>query len=88
MADTGEPELPPSTTFIVTVQDAYLERVQEVAHDLEEAGLAIDRVLGSLGQVVGHAEDSGRARLAGVRGVASIESERRFGIAPPDSGLQ
>ena len=84
------PGLPPqqTVTFIVTVQDAYLERVQEVAHDLEEAGLAIDRVLGSLGQVVGHAEDSGRARLAGVRGVASIEPERRFGIAPPESGLQ
>ncbi|OIH85869.1 hypothetical protein BLJ79_03420 [Arthrobacter sp. UCD-GKA] len=88
MDDSGRAPLPPSTTFIVTVQDAYLERVQEVAHDLEEAGLAIDRVLGSLGQVVGHAEDSGRARLAGVRGVASIEPERRFGIAPPESGLQ
>ncbi|RAX51120.1 hypothetical protein DQ353_01710 [Arthrobacter sp. AQ5-05] len=88
MDDSGQAPLPRSTTFVVTVQDAYLERVQEVAHDLEEAGLAIDRVLGTLGQVVGHAEDSGRARLAGVRGVASVVPERRFGIDPPGSGLQ
>ncbi len=88
MDEFPDRSLPPSSTFVVTVQDAYLERVQEVARELEQAGLAIDRVLGTLGQVVGHAEDAGRDRLAGVRGVESVVPERRFGIAPPESGLQ
>lgn len=77
-----------SVTFIVTLQEHYLGRVQEVTEGLEAAGLTIDKVLGTLGQVVGHGDDSGRARMAGVLGVESVVAERRFGIAPPDSGIQ
>ncbi|GAA1865191.1 hypothetical protein GCM10009715_10460 [Paeniglutamicibacter psychrophenolicus] len=84
------PGLPPqqTVTFIVTVQDAYLERIKEVTKELETAGLKIDRVLGTLGQVVGHAKDSGRNQLAGVRGVESVVPERRLGIGPPESDVQ
>lgn len=77
-----------SVTFIVTVQEPYLDRVQEVAKSLESAGLTIDRVLGTLGQVVGHAMDSGRTRLAGVDGVESVERELHLGITPPESEIQ
>ena len=87
MADPGGAK-PQPVTFIVTIQEPYLGRVQEVTKSLESAGLTIDRVLGSLGQVVGHAEDSGRSRFAGVAGVESVERELHFGTAPPESDVQ
>lgn len=90
MATDDARGFPPArnTTFIVTVQEQYLGRVQEVTRGLEDAGLTIDSVLGTLGQVVGHGEDAGRTRFAGVSGVESVVPERGFGIGPPDSDVQ
>lgn len=88
MAETPREPQRETVGYIVTVQEQYLGRVQEVAKSLESAGLTIDKVLGTLGQVVGHAQDTGRSRLAGVVGVESVERELRFGIAPPESGIQ
>ncbi len=88
MDDSQREPQPETVGYIVTIQEQYLGRVQEVAKSLESAGLTIDKVLGTLGQVVGHAQDTGRSRLAGVVGVESVERELRFGIAPPESGIQ
>lgn len=86
--ETPEEPGPPTVGYIVTVQSQYLGRVQEVADRLESAGMEIERVLGTLGQIVCRAQESMRETLAAVEGVQSVDPERRFGIAPPDSEIQ
>ncbi|GAA3321722.1 hypothetical protein [Paeniglutamicibacter sulfureus] len=74
--------------YIVTVQSQYLGRVEEVTGQLESAGMTVERVLGTLGQIIGRAEEAKRTTLAGVEGVQSVDPERRFRINPPDSDIQ
>lgn len=88
MGDTPEPSSPETVEYIVTVQSQYLDRVQEVTEHLESAGLKVERVLGTLGQIVGRAEEAKRPTLAGVEGVQSVDPDRQFRIAPPDSEIQ
>ncbi|MDO5742879.1 MAG: hypothetical protein Q4P23_00310 [Micrococcaceae bacterium] len=79
---------PEPVTFVVTVSGPYMGRVQEVARNLQTAGLQVDRVLGTLGQVHGHAEGSRQASIAAVEGVYSVDPERTYRINPPDSEIQ
>jgi hypothetical protein len=88
MDDAREPAAPQTVGYIVTVQIQYLDRVQEVSEMLESAGMEVERVLGTLGQIVGRAEEANRPTLAGVEGVQSIDREQQFRISPPDSGIQ
>ena len=62
--------------------------MEEVTDLLESAGMTVERVLGTLGQIIGRAEESKRPTLAGVEGVQSIDREQKFRINPPDSEIQ
>lgn len=77
-----------SVNVIITVQEQYLNRVPQVVHELENVGLTVDQVLGTLGQVIGHATEPHVHGLSGVMGVESVVKERRIVIDPPDSGIQ
>lgn len=77
-----------SVNVIITVQEQYLNRVPQVIHELENVGLTVDQVLGTLGQVIGHATEPHVHGLSGVAGVESVVPERRIVIAPPDSAIQ
>lgn len=59
-----------------------------VARELRAAGMDIDQVLGAAGIVTGSVAAGKRAKLARVPGVASVEAERNFQIAPPDAEIQ
>ncbi|WP_146111778.1 hypothetical protein [Arthrobacter sp. MYb227] len=87
MAKTGG-IVPESVSVIITVQEQYLNRVQQVVQELENVGLTVDQVLGTLGQVIGHATEPRVSGLSGVSGVESVVPERRIVIAPPESGIQ
>lgn len=87
MAKTGNSGSP-SVSVIVTVAEQYLNRVPQVVHELENVGLTVDQVLGTLGQVIGHATEPHVSGLSGVTGVESVVPERRIVIAPPDSVIQ
>lgn len=83
-----EGAVPAPVSVIITVQEQYLNRVPQVVHELENVGLTVDQVLGTLGQVIGHATELRISGLSAVTGVESVVPERRMGIAPPDSGIQ
>lgn len=82
------------TEWIITVSDAHLHRLDEVVDELRAAGLQIDRVLRSLGQVAGHTEPASSPEgsqhqvLAQVSGVETVDTAQRFSIGPPDSEIQ
>lgn len=88
MAESAGRPRPQRVGYVVTVQSQYLDRVDEVAGMLASAGLEVERVLGTLGQIVGRAEEAAGTVLGGVPGVQSVDRARQFRIDPPDSEIQ
>lgn len=83
--------------WIITVDEEHLDGIDEVVADLEAAGLVVDRVLRSLGQVTGHTEESPGIRaqttaeppsFSAVAGVASADGAQQHHIGPPDAEVQ
>lgn len=84
--------------WIITVDEAHLEEIDQVVAELEAAGLVVERVLRSLGQVTGHTEATpgvqtrttaeATPRFSAVSGVASADGAQRHHIAPPDAEVQ
>lgn len=78
----------PRTKLSVSVDDAHLNRVPEVARALERAGLKIEEELEAIGVITGEIDDAKVDDLHRIEGVAHVEPERRVGIAPPESEIQ
>lgn len=83
--------------WVITVDEEHLEGIDAVVTELEAAGLVVDRVLRSLGQITGHTQTSPgvQTQTAGaapsfsaVPGVASADGAQRHHIAPPDAEVQ
>ncbi len=77
-----------STRITVTVDDDHLARADEVADRLRAAGMTVEQVLGTVGIITGSVSTASPASLEAVPGVASVEPETSFRIAPPDSDIQ
>lgn len=80
--------------WVITVDEEHLEGIDEVVAELEAAGLVVDRVLRSLGQITGHTQASPGVQTTDapsfsvVSGVASADGAQRHHIAPPDAEVQ
>ena len=80
--------------WIVTVAQEHLHQIDEVVEELESAGLHVERVLRSLGQVTGRTESNSGAQrspqqaLAAVSGVESVATSQRYSVGPPDADIQ
>ncbi len=59
-----------------------------VAEKLRAAGMNVDQVLSAAGIITGSVAAGMRTGLADVPGVASVEAEHTFQIAPPDAEIQ
>jgi len=77
-----------SETVIVTIRSEDLAQIDDVAEKLQAAGLVIDNVLKTLGQVTGRTDPGKVASLRDVEQVESVSPQRSMGIAPPDSEIQ
>ena len=76
------------TQVSITVDDAHLDAMGQVADALRARGLRVDRVLDELGIITGSVPQGQHDALRAVDGVASVEQEQRFRLPPPDSPLQ
>ncbi|MGJ9406950.1 hypothetical protein ACHABQ_11580 [Nesterenkonia aurantiaca] len=83
--------------WIITVDEEHLDGIDQVVADLEAAGLMVDRVLRSLGQITGHTASSPGVQaqaadeppsFSAVAGVASADGAQQHHIAPPDAEVQ
>ena len=72
----------------VTVADDQVGDINGVADQLKAAGMHIDQVLGAVGIITGSAPSERRNALERLPGVAAVEGEHRFQIAPPDAEVQ
>jgi len=64
------------------------EDADAVATQLRAAGMNVEQVLGAAGIITGSVAAAKRSALTALPGVASVESERTFQIAPPDADVQ
>lgn len=75
-------------TVIVTVRSDQLAQIDDVTQKLQAAGMVIDNVLKTLGQVTGHASPDAVEGLRKVEQVESVSAQRVVRIAPPDAEIQ
>ncbi len=73
---------------VVTVDERHIDRIQQVADALRQAGLEVNQILGTGGIITGNVEPSKRASLASVPGVVAVEHDQAVQLAPPDSRIQ
>ncbi len=74
--------------WVVSVDDAHVGRVDDVAAALEGAGLAVESVLSALGIICGRADASCADALQRIEGVASVAPGQPVRLDPPDSPVQ
>jgi hypothetical protein len=73
----------------VTVADAHVARIDDLAGRLREAGMEVDGVLGAIGVITGSLPaEQPLASIARLPGVAAVERQQAFKIAPPDADVQ
>jgi hypothetical protein len=72
----------------VTVADDHASRIHDVADRLRAAGMRVDQVLGAAGVITGSVPGPRRPAIEALPGVAAVEDERSFQIAPPDADVQ
>lgn len=77
-----------TSRITVTIDDDHVSRANEVADQLRAAGMTVEQVLGTVGIITGSADAGQRASLEAVPGVAAVEEETTFQIAPPDAEIQ
>jgi nitroreductase len=76
------------TPLYVVVDDAYVERLQDVVAGLESAGMRVEQVLDALGAVTGSADLDRLSLIADVPGVSHVSRPRQFRVPPPEADLQ
>lgn len=72
----------------VVVDEAHRAGIEDVARTLGTRGMAVDRVLASLGMVTGAVGEDRLPALEAVAGVAAVAEQRRYRLPPPDAAVQ
>jgi hypothetical protein len=77
-----------SGRITVTVTDGQQPNIDELADRLRAVGMQVDQVLPAVGVITGSVTSAQRRSIEQVAGVAAVEDETTFQIAPPDSDIQ
>lgn len=72
----------------VSIDDAHVEQIDQVTKQLKSAGLDVEQTLPTLGIVTGSVETEKMSSLSKVTGVESVEVDKNYQLAPPDSDVQ
>ncbi|HEY7816445.1 MAG TPA: hypothetical protein VIC62_24575 [Nakamurella sp.] len=80
------------TQVTVTVDDTHLRSISTVARSLEAKGMQVDRVMEAMGFITGSIPSGSASAVAStlrsIPGVASVDPDVAYRIAPPDSEVQ
>jgi hypothetical protein len=73
----------------VTVADSHVAQIDDLAGRLRAAGMEVDGVLGAIGVITGSLPAEQRLQsIQSLPGVAAVEEQATFQIAPPDADVQ
>jgi hypothetical protein len=85
--DGSSPPLP--RHVVVSVDDAHLGVLPQVADSLRQRGMVVEHVMDGLGLITGTVPDDEHASLAGaVEGVVSVDDDLQHQLPPPDAPVQ
>ena len=72
----------------VTVADDHVSLIHDLADRLRAAGMQVEQVLDAAGVITGSVPAARRSSIEALPGVAAVEDETSFQIAPPDADVQ
>ncbi len=72
----------------VTVDQEHLRVIGDVASVLRTKGMQVEQVLDTIGIITGSLPEGRRPDLESAEGVESVDEQRDFQLAPPESGIQ
>ena len=73
----------------VTVADSHLAQIDDLAQALRDVGLEVDGVLGAIGVITGSLPaEQPLESIESLPGVAAVEEQKTFRLAPPDADVQ
>jgi hypothetical protein len=72
----------------ISVDDAHIEKILEVARGLQSAGMDVEQTLPIVGAISGLIDSNNVDSLYQVEGVQHIEPAQDYQLAPPDSDVQ
>ena len=72
----------------VSVADDHLKNFSEIVARCRKAGMNVTNEMESIGMISGSIDDDALEKLRRVKGVAVVEPQGSFQIAPPDSDVQ
>jgi hypothetical protein len=78
----------PAVRVSITVDDAHLDQLLDIAQQLQSAGLQIDQTLPRLGIIYGSIDAERIDQLHSMAGVDHVEPERTIQLPPPHSDIQ
>jgi hypothetical protein len=73
---------------VVTVTEAELPRIHELAKSLAGKGFSVSNVLESSGLIAGSARPGVFDSIRNLKGVEALEAAGSLHISPPDSDVQ
>lgn len=76
------------TNVTVTVDGMYLRSINTVARSLEETGMRVERVMAAVGVITGSVESASVSTLSAIPGVASVDRDPGYQLAPPGAEIQ
>jgi len=76
------------TSVTIAIADNHLDHILEVAQHLREAGLKVEHIMDAVGVITGSCQTCELEKVAQVDGVASVEAEEQYQLAPPNSPIQ
>lgn len=74
--------------LLISVDDDCLQRISEVIQNLKSAGFQVEQSMPQLGVISGWCEQANVEAISHVEGVANVETEQKYQIAPPESEIQ
>jgi hypothetical protein len=78
----------PAVSVSITVDDAHLDQLLDIAQQLQSAGLRLDQTLPRLGIIHGSIDAERIDQLRSIDGVDHVEPEHTIQLPPPGSDIQ
>jgi len=73
----------------VTVADSHVAQIDELAQALRDAGMEVDGILRAIGVITGSLPaEQQLGSIESLPGVAAVEEQKTFRLAPPDADVQ
>lgn len=78
--DTCKDRIESEKEVVVTIDDAGMSRIDEIADELAELGMTVEQRLGAVGVITGQIKESSIDSLRQVKGVVSVELSKIMSV--------